>query len=368
MGMILLVYTVSFEVAQPDVTVAWGLLALVSLAVVRRITLVGPFAVDRHSPFESVAERLPYAAAALALLFLVVRSFWVADVLAFGRHLSGSLQLAGSPLLDERTYVLAVLAATILLCGWTWGAGMPRFRGAVGAALVIAWLLPFEVRPAYAVAGWSAVALAGLWASRIVPPTRLLMGATSLALLGFGAVVALAIVAPPDRLIVDASTAVLGWALVSDATVALGGLAIALGAGAFLHRVERLSLPAYIGAGVVVVYLLSVGVVDTFQRQIAIRPLEDLQKEGQVGLSVLWSVLGGAVFAAGLATRRPPVRLFGLGLLGLATAKVFVADLAALDVAYRVLSLVALGVLLLISAVVYSRMQHPHGPVSPGPI
>jgi len=95
------------------------------------------------------------------------------------------------------------------------------------------------------------------------------------------------------------------------------------------------------------------------------RPLEDLQKEAQVALSVLWSILGGVFFAAGTLLRRPPVRLFGLALLGLATAKVFLVDLAALDVAYRVLSLVALGVLLLISAVVYQRMQHPHGPIAP---
>ncbi|HEY5434673.1 MAG TPA: hypothetical protein VIK13_05530, partial [Candidatus Limnocylindrales bacterium] len=56
---------------------------------------------------------------------------------------------------------------------------------------------------------------------------------------------------------------------------------------------------------------------------------------------------------------------FGLGLLGLATAKVFFVDLAALDVAYRVLSLVALGVLLLVSAAVYARTQRPRGPVAP---
>jgi uncharacterized membrane protein len=108
-------------------------------------------------------------------------------------------------------------------------------------------------------------------------------------------------------------------------------------------------------------------VVDHFQVQVAARPLEELQKEAQVGLSALWSVLGAAGFATGLVARRPPVRLFGLGLLGLATVKVFLVDLAALDVAYRVLSLVALGVLLLISAAVYARMQHPQGSTAPGP-
>jgi hypothetical protein len=39
-------------------------------------------------------------------------------------------------------------------------------------------------------------------------------------------------------------------------------------------------------------------------------------------------------------------------------------DLAALDLAYPVLSLVGLGVLLLGSAAVYTRIQHPRGPAS----
>ena len=47
----------------------------------------------------------------------------------------------------------------------------------------------------------------------------------------------------------------------------------------------------------------------------------------------------------------------GLGLLALATAKVFLVDLASLDVAYRVLSLAALGLLLLASAWLYLRFR-----------
>ena len=44
-------------------------------------------------------------------------------------------------------------------------------------------------------------------------------------------------------------------------------------------------------------------------------------------------------------------------LLALATAKVFLLDLASLDVAYRVLSLVGLGLLLLGSAYAYGRLR-----------
>ena len=185
------------------------------------------------------------------------------------------------------------------------------------------------------------------------------MGLPAIGLAVFGAAVALLTVAPPDRLVVDESTRVLGWPLLTDATVALGALAIAVGVGAYLHRAELLSRPAIIAAGVIAVYTLSVGVVDIFQRQVGARPLEELQKEGQVGLSVLWSVLGGIGFAMGLRTHRPPIRLSGLALLGIATVKVFLVDLTFLDVAYRVLSLVALGALLLISAMVYSRDAAP---------
>ncbi len=367
-GLALFAYTVTFEVSLPPVAVAWGLLALASVAIVRRVARVDPLPSERRPILELVSERMPYAAAGLALLFLVVQSLWLADPVSFGWHLLGNLPLDGTPFLDQRTYVLASLAATALIAGWVWRGVMPTLTGGVAAALVVAWLLPFEIRPGYAVAGWSALALAltGLGVARLVPAARLLLGATSIALAAFGAAVALTIVAPLDRLVVDATTTVPGWAILTDATVALGALAVAAGVGAFLHRGERLSLPALIAGGVAVVYLLSVGVVDHFQLQVGLRPLEELQKEAQVGLSALWSVLGAAGFATGLLARRPPVRLFGLGLLGLATGKVFLVDLAALDVAYRVLSLVALGVLLLVSAAVYARMQHPQGSVSPG--
>jgi hypothetical protein len=364
-GVALLAFTVTFEVGLPHVAVAWALLALASVAIVRRVAPVAPIPVERRPLLELAGERLPYAAAGLALLFLVVQSLWLADPVSFGRYVTGNLQLDGTPFLDQRTFVLAILAATIALSGRAWRGVMPGLRGGVAAALAVAWLLPFEVRPGYAVAGWSALALAGLWVLRLVPQGRLLLGSASLALAAFGASVALAIVAPLGRFVVDPSTTVLGWSLLTDATVALGSLAIAAGVGALLHRGERLSLPALIAAGAAVVYLLSVGVVDQFQLQVAARPLEELQKEAQVGLSALWSVLGAAGFATGLVARGPPIRLFGLALLGLATVKVFLVDLAALDVAYRVLSLVALGVLLLVSAAVYARMQHPRGPVAP---
>jgi hypothetical protein len=197
---------------------------------------------------------------------------------------------------------------------------------------------------------------------RRLPSARDLAGVPALALLAIGALVTVAVVAPPTRLVVDASPPVLGWPILTDATVAVGALALALAIGATIVRADPFSRTALVAAGAVVVYGLSVGLVDVFQREVAARPLGDLQKEAQVGLSVLWSVLGGVAFAVGLRAHRTLVRLSGLALLGLATVKVFLVDLAALDVAYRVLSLVALGVLLLVSALVHAQMQRPNPP------
>jgi hypothetical protein len=261
--------------------------------------------------------------------------------------------------------VVAALAATAHLAGIVWRGVVPALIGAIGAGAAIAWLLPFEVRPGHAVAGWALIALAGFVLAKVVPAGRLIVGVPSLGLWTFAAAIALAIVAPPDRLVVDEATAVLGWPFLTDASVAFGALAVAAAVGGYLHRDERIGLPAFAVGAVAVVYLLSVGVVDQFQLQVGSRPLEELQKGAQVGLTVLWSILGAGAFAVGLITHRAPIRLFGLALLGLATVKVFLVDLAALDVAYRVLSLVALGVLLLVSAAVYARMTHPHGPIAP---
>ena len=98
--------------------------------------------------------------------------------------------------------------------------------------------------------------------------------------------------------------------------------------------------------------------VDAFATRVGgSTPTEELAKQAQVALSVSWTLEGAIVFAAALVRRIGPARQCGLALLAVATAKVFVVDLAALDVAYRVLSLVGLGLLLLGSAFAYGRLR-----------
>jgi uncharacterized membrane protein len=108
---------------------------------------------------------------------------------------------------------------------------------------------------------------------------------------------------------------------------------------------------------VLALYLVSIGVVDEFQRRVdGGVSVAELGRQSQVALSVVWAVLGGVAVAAGLVRALAPLRWFGLGLLALATAKVFLVDMAALDAVYRVMSFIVLGVLLLLSAYAYRRL------------
>ena len=67
--------------------------------------------------------------------------------------------------------------------------------------------------------------------------------------------------------------------------------------------------------------------------------------------------IGVVALIVGSRTGRALVRQSGLGLLGLATAKVFAIDLASMDVAYRALVLAGLGALLLLSAWLFTRYR-----------
>ncbi len=59
----------------------------------------------------------------------------------------------------------------------------------------------------------------------------------------------------------------------------------------------------------------------------------------------------------GLRGRRRELLLAGFALLALGVAKVFAFDLTALGSIYRVLSCVALGLLLFVAAFAYQRMR-----------
>jgi len=362
-GLALVIYATGFEIPRPHAAAAWALLALLSLAIVRRLVPIRLLRPRMALSIRRLGERTPFAAAALAVLFILGEGLILATPAELVRHVAWIAPPVGTLFVDERTYVLGVLGLTWLAAGAIWG--VPRFliRGGVAAGLVVAWLLPFEVRPAYAVAGWLALASVGLWVSRPRPVDRLLVAGAAVGLAILATAVDLAVVAPPGRLVVDAVTTVDGWRFLTDSTVGLGALTLALGFAAWIGRTDARTRWVQLAAGVIGVYLLSVTVVDWFQWDVVIgaRPMPDLASDAQVGLSVVWAATGGLAFAAGIISGHPRVRLFGLGLLGMAAVKVFLFDLVGMPIESRVAVLIALGVLLLLSAFVYARIQQPHG-------
>jgi uncharacterized membrane protein len=77
---------------------------------------------------------------------------------------------------------------------------------------------------------------------------------------------------------------------------------------------------------------------------------------GQTVLSVLWSLYGAGLVAAGFRLRQAALRWAGLAVFGLTLLKVMVIDISQLAQFYRIIAFFALGVLLLGVATAYQRI------------
>jgi uncharacterized membrane protein len=128
----------------------------------------------------------------------------------------------------------------------------------------------------------------------------------------------------------------------------------------------RLAWAAAASAGATVIYAVSIAIVDAFQVRLGSgTPPDEIATQAQVALSIAWVLIGAGAFATGSVRRIALARVFGLGLLSVATMKVFLFDLSSLDVAYRVLSFIGLGGVLLASSFVAARFRAPAGTSDP---
>ena len=200
-----------------------------------------------------------------------------------------------------------------------------------GPALVIGWAMQA-----------AALAYLASRASREPKPygsnaERLLIAAGAYLGLAFGHVLAFEV--PPGAIFSGVDD--LGDALVGLSACAAAALYGRFALRDFDPRVTRAC--EGIGAAALV-YLASVAIVDTLPA-------------GQVLLSAFWTLTGLGAIIYGLLRDVERVRLGGLALLALAITKVYTYDLAELEELSRVLSFIALGVLLLVGAFAYQRIQ-----------
>jgi hypothetical protein len=268
------------------------------------------------------------------------------------------------PFTDAGTIGAASLMAASLLIGVIVG-GRPAQRASIiTAGAILAYLVPFEVSMWAVVVLWSGLGVISTGISRRDPEGANLFLGAALLIVGAGATLALDGVAPPSRLVVG--TAAVEVAVALQSFLALAAVTIALVAIAAEGRPRRWARWIGILAGASFVYLASIALVDVAATQVG-GPVSvaDLRTWGQVGLSVLWAILGLGAFFGGLRWHVAELRHAGLVLLGLATIKVFLVDLSGLDVAYRVVSLIALGLLLLVGAWLWQRAQPRPGPATP---
>jgi uncharacterized membrane protein len=104
-------------------------------------------------------------------------------------------------------------------------------------------------------------------------------------------------------------------------------------------------------------FALLFGSVDLYDWTAKNWPSSPLGSAPQLALSLYWTVYAFGAAAAGIWRRNRPVRLSAVGLLYLATIKVFVFDLSGLETPYRIVSFVVLGIVLLSVSLLYTRFE-----------
>ena len=208
----------------------------------------------------------------------------------------------------------------------------------------------------------------GLWPATLLTLEVLAVGflarllrspAFSLAIPALVVILAVRVLAADDGIAQNAAGTLLSWPLLSriGACVAIGiaGGGLARSADPGVRYVGRAISGA---AGLILLYALS---VSWTRYQGALRspgsPRADFRWRTQAGLSVLWAIYAGVALAWGFARSNPAVRYAALALLGLTVFKVFAVDFAEVKTAYRILSFVVLGVVLLLVSLAYQKRR-----------
>lgn len=83
----------------------------------------------------------------------------------------------------------------------------------------------------------------------------------------------------------------------------------------------------------------------------------NIENAKQLTYSILWAIYSMILIAVGMIRRYRDLRLFAMVLFAITIAKVFFVDLSSLERVYRVISMVALGAILLFAAYLYQRFR-----------
>ncbi len=149
-------------------------------------------------------------------------------------------------------------------------------------------------------------------------------------------------------------------------------ISVLSGIGAWLavrYRDVDVSLPRLhramaLGAIVTVLSLLSGETLDWFERSVPTATeagwatLADLRDEQQLALSLVWLFYSVVLMVFGFWRSNRGTRLMAIGLFSITIVKIFLYDLSSLETAYRIVSFVVLGAILLGVSYGYQRYKH----------
>ena len=273
-----------------------------------------------------------------------------ASVLLLNAGLTAAL---GWALVDDRgtdagatAWVLGVTVAHILVGGFGFrqrmSAEIAGLLVAIGLGLSGVTLALALDGPAL-VAGWCAEAVILAWVASRTGEQRAFV--FSIAFLGLATLHTLVDEAPLSSLIDGVDD--LPVAVVAVLCVAVAAFLVYLFMPLTDVQTALLGLTA-----VALVYAASLTIVDVLQGDAT-----EQSQTAQVALSMFWGVVGLVAIVLGLAANVRALRFGGLALLGLGVAKVFAYDLAELEQIYRVLSFIAVGIVMLIGAYAYQRVR-----------
>jgi uncharacterized membrane protein len=117
-------------------------------------------------------------------------------------------------------------------------------------------------------------------------------------------------------------------------------------------------------AGLALLFVLSVNWTRYLETRVAAartagrnQLVGELRWHAQVGLSLLWTLYAAAALAWGFLRSNRAIRYAALALFGLTVIKVFAVDLGAVRTAYRILSFLVLGVVLLLVSLAYQKRR-----------
>ena len=306
----------------------WVVAGLSCAAAIYALALA---ALLRH---EQAAGRRPSAAAIVLLHASGLGGYAAAYLLLYRLSLSST----------------AAVAAGFAVCNGAAGATLHTQRRELGlhfvalGATLLAIAVGIEFDAAWVSVGWAAEGV--LLVSLGLHESRPWLRASGAALLLIAATQSMNLMAGPQE---AHDVAFLN----PGAAGALFVTASFYGAAWLYHRRTIAERAFAIGASLLLSHLLLLTLLTSELH----RYWADQALAAEVSTSVLWAVFATVSIGVGLWRRYAPIRYFAMGLFALTSLKVFFVDMATLERVYRVASIIALGVLLLLTSYGYQKLR-----------